>query len=102
MRAASATPFRESFDFTPNANRAERVQTVNSVGREPGFRPCVLFQGFGAPDHVADNDSSQRRRERSFGFGQSGPDDLVNQCRAGEWRLVGFLDPARGAQDIVG
>jgi len=29
MRAASATPFRESFDFTPKANRAERVQIVN-------------------------------------------------------------------------
>jgi hypothetical protein len=29
MRAASATPFRESIDFTPKGNRAERVQTVN-------------------------------------------------------------------------
>jgi hypothetical protein len=30
MQTASATPFRESFDFTPKANRAERVQTVNA------------------------------------------------------------------------
>jgi hypothetical protein len=31
MRAAFATPRRESFDFTPKANRAERVQTVNML-----------------------------------------------------------------------
>jgi hypothetical protein len=31
MQAASATPRRESFDFTPKANRAERVQTVNML-----------------------------------------------------------------------
>jgi hypothetical protein len=31
MRAASATPFRESCDFTLKANRAERVQTVNML-----------------------------------------------------------------------
>ena len=31
MQAASTTPRRESFDFTPKANRAERVQTVNML-----------------------------------------------------------------------
>src|SRR6185295_4017022 len=31
MQAASATPRRESFDFTPKANRTERVQTVNML-----------------------------------------------------------------------
>jgi hypothetical protein len=31
MRAASATPRHESLDFTPKANRAERVQTVNML-----------------------------------------------------------------------
>jgi hypothetical protein len=31
MQAASATPRRESFDFTLKANRAERVQTVNML-----------------------------------------------------------------------
>jgi hypothetical protein len=31
MQAASATPRRESLDFTPKANRAERVQTVNML-----------------------------------------------------------------------
>jgi hypothetical protein len=31
MQAASATPRRESFDFTPKVNRAERVQTVNTL-----------------------------------------------------------------------
>ena len=51
MRAASATPFRESFDFTPKGNRAERVQTVNGPS-EPGFSACALFQCFGALDHV--------------------------------------------------
>jgi hypothetical protein len=38
MRMASATPFRESFDFTPKANRAERVQTVNKILEEPDVR----------------------------------------------------------------
>jgi hypothetical protein len=37
MRAASATPFRESFDFTPKGNRAERVQTVNGPYRSRLF-----------------------------------------------------------------
>jgi hypothetical protein len=31
MQAASATPRRESLDFTPKLNRAERVQTVNRL-----------------------------------------------------------------------
>lgn len=40
MRAASATPFRESIDFTPKGNRAERVQTVNG----PYWNPAFLFR----------------------------------------------------------
>jgi hypothetical protein len=38
MRAASAAPFRESFEFTPKANHAERVQTVNIDIKGPEFR----------------------------------------------------------------
>jgi hypothetical protein len=72
MREASATPFRESFDFTPKGNRAERVQTVNSACRSR------LFQCFGALDRAIDVYSAERDRDCPLGLGKRRPDHAMD------------------------
>ena len=96
MREASATPFRESFDFTPKRNRAERVQTVN------GACQSRLFQCFGALDHVIDVYSAERDRNCPLGLGKRRPDHVMDQRRARWWRLADVVGSHGYAQNIVG
>ena len=70
---------RESVDFTPKVNRAERVQTVNRLRKGQGFR---LFQRFGALDHVIDIYAAKRDRDGPLGFSKRRPDHMMDEGRA--------------------
>ena len=79
---------RESVDFTPKVNRAERVQTVNRLCKGRGLR---LFQRFGALDHVIDIDAAERNGQGALRFGQRRPYDFVDQRRARQRQFINVL-----------
>ena len=96
---------RELLDFTPNGNRAERVQTVN-VGDGEGAcmrRPTSVFQSRVGPlRHVLDIDAAERGGECALGFDQGRPHHLADQRRDRHRRIAGVLGAAGGAQDVFG
>ena len=98
---------RESTDFTPTGNRAERVQIVNGPGSGravivllahdlirkpvPAFRGHALFQRFGPLRHVLDVDAAERGRKCALGFDQRRLHHVIDQRRVRQRRIAGVL-----------
>src|SRR5262245_36369145 len=61
----------------------------------------MLFRrGGGTPDHVINTDATEGDGNRSFGFGQRGPDDFIYQRRA-RLQRIDLVHCGCCTQDIV-
>jgi len=76
MRTASATPFRESFDFTPKGNRAERVQTVNGSRQRIAFR-FARYLSVSAHLISIDVKATKCDKDCPFGIGKRRPEHVM-------------------------
>lgn len=61
----------------------------------------MLFQRFGAPDHVVNIDAAKRDGERAFGFRQRRADDIINQGGAGQGQLFDLFRHYRRSKNVI-